>query len=251
MGSRKTALEMIIEEVYAAGIESIAIVLRPGDEEAYRQAAGQHLERLVFLPQAEPRGYGDALLQAKDYAAGQPVLHLVGDHLYLSQSDKRCAQQLIEVATKEKCSVSAVQATRETMLPFFGAVGGSRVPQEERLYEVKRVAEKPTPTMAEQHLTVAGFRSGYYLCFFGMHVLSPTVMEILAKLSANQERNVPLSKALHELASRERYLALEIEGTRYNIGAKYGLLMTQLAFALAGNDRHRILSEMVELLASR
>jgi UTP--glucose-1-phosphate uridylyltransferase len=180
-----------------------------------------------------------------------PFLHLVGDHLYLSSQSKGCVKQLIEVAAAEGCSVSGVQATRETMLPFFGAIGGVRLPQTERLYEVKRVIEKPTPTKAEQELTIAGFRSGMYLCFFGMHVLTPASLEILDRLVAIEKRPVSLAEALNELADRERYLALEILGQRYNIGVKYGLLNTQLALSLSGVDRDRVLSDMVELLASQ
>lgn len=250
-GIDKTALEMIIEEVESAGIDEVGIVIRPGDEEAYRQAAGKYIDRLHFLPQHSPRGYGDALLCSKDFVKEESFLHLVGDHLYLSRTDHRCAQQLIEAAHAERCAVSAVQATRETMLPYFGTIGGTRLPQTDHLYEVKRVIEKPTPTLAEQELTVAGFRSGYYLCFFGMHVLTPAVMNILSELAEKNSRPISLAEALNELASSERFLACEIQGTRYNMGVKYGLLSTQLALSLAGVDRDRVLSEMVELLATR
>jgi UTP--glucose-1-phosphate uridylyltransferase len=113
------------------------------------------------------------------------------------------------------------------------------------------VIEKPTPTQAEQELTVAGFRSGHYLCFFGMHVLTPTVFQILADFAKKHDRPVPLAEAMNELAARERYLACEINGSRYNMGVKYGLLSTQLALSLAGVDRDRVLSEMVELLATQ
>ena len=243
-GVEKTALEMILGKVAKAGIESVAIVISPGNENAYRHAAGGFIDRLTFVTQSKPTGYGQAILCARSFLGDAPFLHLVGDHLYLSSQKKGCVKQLIEVATIEGCSVSGVQATRETMLPYFGAIGGLRLPQTERLYEVKRVIEKPTPTMAEQELTIAGFRSGTYLCFFGMHVLTYTTLEILERLVANENR------ALNELANRERYLACEIQGQRYNIGVKYGLLNTQLALSLSGVDRDRVLSDMVELLAS-
>jgi UTP--glucose-1-phosphate uridylyltransferase len=54
---------------------------------------------------------------------------------------------------------------------------------------------------------------------------------------------------LNELASRQRYLACEIDGQRYNIGVKYGLLNAQLALGLAGVDRDRILTQLVDLLS--
>ena len=120
-------------------------------------------------------------------------------------------------------------------------------------YEVAQVIEKPTPTEAEQKLLVPGLRSGHYLCFFGMHVLSPLVMELLdeALREADGRQSVPLTPSLAKLASRERYLAHELQGTRHDIGITYGLLSAQLAIALSGHDRDEILSMLVELLAGR
>jgi UTP--glucose-1-phosphate uridylyltransferase len=171
----------------------------------------------------------------------------------LSRGEKPCARQLVEVAAAEECSVSAVQPTRESKLPYFGTVGATRVALRDRLYEITRVIEKPTPTQAEQELVVAGLRAGYYLCFFGMHVLTPAVMDLLgAELqSAPPGRAISLSSALSRLSQQERYLAMDLEGVRYNIGVRYGLLLAQLALSLSGRDRDVILTELVELLAVR
>jgi UTP--glucose-1-phosphate uridylyltransferase len=114
------------------------------------------------------------------------------------------------------------------------------------------VLEKPTPTVAEQRLIVPGLRAGHYLCFFGMHVLTPTVMDMLEEEVAQAgKRGVHLTTALAQLAKRERYLACELEAHRYDIGVKYGLLTAQIALALDGQDRDEVLSGLVELLARR
>ncbi|MGL4551166.1 MAG: sugar phosphate nucleotidyltransferase [Gemmataceae bacterium] len=250
-GKDKSALRIILEEVAAAGIDEVCVVTAPGDQDAYRRAAGEHAGRLHFAEQAEPRGYGHALSLGRDFAAGQPVLHLVSDHLYISRSGLRCAQQVVEQAKAERCSVSAVQATRESMLPHYGAVGGQRVPRRADLYEIENVLEKPTPSAAEQELLMPGLRAGHYLCMFGIHVLTPAVLDILAEMSSAGGRGVQLSPALARLARVERYLALEVLGTRYNIGLRYGLLTAQLALALSGADRDTILVQLVDLLAQR
>lgn len=250
---RKSALAIILGEVTRAGIEEIGIVVSPGDEAAYRRAAGTVPARLHFIPQPEPRGYGDAVLRAREFTGRDPFLHLVGDHLYVSCGPKSCAQEVVELAEAETCAVSAVQATRESLLPRFGAVGAKRVAGRQDLYRIDTVIEKPTPTEAEQRLVVPGLRAGYYLCFFGMHVLTPTVMEILASMPPPADgRGLALSPALAELARREQYLAFEKPGNRrYDIGARYGLLTAQLALALAGQDRDEVLAQMLELLALR
>jgi UTP--glucose-1-phosphate uridylyltransferase len=148
--------------------------------------------------------------------------------------------------------VSAVQATRENKLPYFGIVSGTHVPRQTGLYEIDRVVEKPTPTFAEQELLTPGLRSGHYLGFFGMHVLTPEIMSAIDQLLDEDSKAKPtLSDAAAILQSRQRYLAYEVQGTRYNLGVKYGLLIAQLAIGLSGRDRDYILTEMVDLLANR
>ncbi len=251
-GVEKTALQIIVEEVVSAGVDQIAVVVQCGDQPPYAEAAGQYAQMLNFIEQPRPKGYGEALFRAAAFVEGEPFVHLVSDHLYISGESRRCAEQLVEAACAEDCPVSAVQATRENMLPYYGTVGGRRVTGRRELYEIENVLEKPTPTEAEQHLLVPGLRAGRYLCLFGMHVLTPTVMEILGELvdGANGEPLL-LSPALAALARRERYLAMELNGTRYNIGVKYGMLITQLALALSGNEREDILAKLVELLAGQ
>lgn len=250
-GLTKTALRILIEEVQAAGISEICVVISPGDEEAYTAAAGTDAGKLQFVEQAEPRGYGHAVLCARDFTAGQPFLLLVGDHLYVSRDSKRAAQQLVEVACAESCAVSAVQATHESKLPFYGSVGGQLLPGRSGLYKVSQVIEKPTPTEAEQKLIVPGLRAGHYLCFFGMHVLTPGVMELLAEDAGAAGQKVQLTPALARLAKCEQYLAAELQGRRYDIGVRYGLLTAQLALAFEGRDRDEVLAGLVELLARR
>jgi UTP--glucose-1-phosphate uridylyltransferase len=246
-GVPKTALQIIVEEAVAAGAHEVGIVVRPGDEAAFRAAAGTAASRLELIPQPEPLGYGNAVSVARDFIDDEPFLHFVGDHLYVSDSDRRCGQQLVAVAEAEQCSVSAVQPTRESMLPYFGVIGGRRVPQTTNLYEVDTVLEKPTPTQAEQELIVPGLRAGHYLCFFGMHVLTPVIFALLDALGDSGRRQV--SPALALLAGRERYLAYEVAGNRSNLGVTYGLLVAQLALGLSGKDRADILSQLVDLLA--
>ena len=133
---------------------------------------------------------------------------------------------------------------RENLLSRYGAVGGHRLAGSQDLYRIETVVEKPTPTEAEQRLVVPGLRAGHYLCFFGMHVLTPAVMDFLGP-------RVGLSAALAELAKREQYLALERSNHRYDVGLRYGLLHAQMALALSGRDRDEVLSQLVELLAMR
>jgi UTP--glucose-1-phosphate uridylyltransferase len=251
-GVEKSILRILVEEIIAAGVDDIAVVVHPGDEKTYADVVGEHASRLHFLPQTEPLGYAHAVYCAREFVRDEPFLHLVGDHLYVSRDGQGCAQRLVAVAQEQGCAVSAVQATREHLLPYYGAVGGRRLAGRDNLYRIETVIEKPTPTQAEQHIFVPGLRAGHYLCFFGMHVLTPTVMEILGRLLAGENsRGLPLSAALDELARREQYLALDQQAQRFDVGVKYGLLTAQMALALNGQDRDEVLARLLELLAQR
>jgi UTP--glucose-1-phosphate uridylyltransferase len=250
-GQPKAVLTILVEEALRAGVEQVCVVVNPGDERAYGEVVGAHVNRLTFVPQHEPLGYGHAIYAAHAFTGDEPFLHLVSDHLPISHTSVGCALDLVQMAERNDCAISAVQPSRESLLPYFGCVGAKRVPGSNRLYLVERVMEKPTPTDAEQWLVVPGLRAGHYLCYFGMHVLTQGVMAILEEQLSARPQGVTLSDALNELPRHERYLALESQGRRYDVGARYGILTAQLALALAGTDRDLVLSEVLELLAQR
>ena len=249
-GATRSALGVILEETLSAGIEEVGIVIHPGDQTVFSAAAGQHAQRLHFIEQTEPRGYGHAVWCGRNFTKDDPFLLMVGDHVSVSLTAASCARQLVTAAVAQDAAVSAVQATHESKLPYFGAIGGRRVPGNPTLYEITEVLEKPTPTLAEERLVVPGLRSAHYLCFFGMHVLTRSVMALLDQ-SVAESSMVQLSSTLAALARQERYWALETLGRRYDLGARFGLLTAQLALSLAGRDREEVLAGLVELLAQR
>jgi UTP--glucose-1-phosphate uridylyltransferase len=253
-GVTKSVLAIVVEEALRAGIKDVCIVVCPGDEAAYRAAADAHKGKLCFVPQAQARGYGHAVWCAREFVGDAPFFHMVSDHIYIrTHGAVGFAQQVVEVAEANDCAVSGVQPTRENLLPYFGTVGGQRVKGTPDQYVVERVVEKPTPTEAEQSLLIPGLRAGYYLCFIGMHVLTPTVMDLLGEQveTAGAGHRIELSPVLSEMARRERYLAVEAPGRRIPVDTRYGLLMAQLALGLSGQDRDEVLTGLTELLADR
>ena len=274
-GLTKPILQIIVEEAIESGIEEICVVVAPGDEEIFRRLLRSYAAnlqsgfkgeswaeeqvrrltdmeaRLQFAVQPEPLGYGHAVWSAKAFVSDDPILLLLSDHLYISGEKRRCARQLIELASQEGCAVSAVQATREHLIHQYGTLTGRRLHDRPDVYVIEEIIEKPNPTLAELRLQVPGLRAGHYLCFFGMHVLTPTVFELLEDLVRRDIReggSIQLTTALNSLAGRERYLALETRGTRHNLGVKYGVLEAQIALALDGVDRDRMLSGLLEVV---
>jgi len=273
-GLHKPVIQIIIEEAFASGIEEICIVCAPGDGKRYIDAftslrdnlvksfksidwakeeaekIDQLLSRIQFAEQQEARGYGHAVYCAKEFVNNEPFLLLLGDYLYVSYlSQKRCAAQLIELATKEACSVSAVNPTIEHQIHRYGTLTGKHLPNSEGVYQIEKLIEKPSLSTAELELQTPGLRAGYYLCFFGIHVFTPLVFELLEKETKKEDANILLTPVLQNLAVTEKYLALEVKGKRYDLSRKNGLLRAQIALGLAGDAHDETLTTIVELLA--
>jgi len=278
-GLVKPVIQIIAEEALASGIEELCVVCAPGDEAHYlRQFSALRenllsayngidwaveqahridhiLESIHFAAQSEPLGYGHAVYSAKAFCGDEPFLLLLGDHLYLShEAEKRCAQQLIECAVQNNSAVAAVQATREHVIGNYGTVTGKHLPNQRGVYRVERIIEKPSLCIAEIELLTPGLRAGHYLCFFGMHVLTPVIFDLLSEqiaLTDVAHTEVQLTPAMQELARRDTLYALDVHGIRYDIGQQYGLLRAQLALGIAGGQRDLVLTllneQMLEL----
>jgi UTP--glucose-1-phosphate uridylyltransferase len=126
-GQEKSVLCILIEQALAANVEEICVVVWPGDEARYADAAGRYAPALRFVPQPEPLGYGNAILCARDFTGAEPFLHMVGDHLYVAAGQEPSTHRLVALAESAECSVSGVQPTRESLLPHytFGRTGGT------------------------------------------------------------------------------------------------------------------------------
>jgi UTP--glucose-1-phosphate uridylyltransferase len=249
-GDTKPAIAIILEEMLEAGIEQVGLVVSPPDREAFTSVLAPFAKSIVVIEQAVAGGYGHAVFCGREFVGTERFLLQVSDHLYVSGAEKSCTRQLLDLAEAEGCAVSAVQATHERHLPYYGTVAGSLLPGHQGLYQIENVIEKPTPTVAEQQCVVPGLRSGHYLCFFGMHVMTPTLFTLLAEeAAANPAAKLGLSPALARLPSREKYLAAELAGRRADLEAQYGLLRAQVALGLNGSAREEILALLVEELA--
>lgn len=273
-GLHKPVIQIIAEEAFASGIEELCVVCAPGDGQRYinafaslrdnllksykgvdwaREEAGkidQLLSRVRFAEQQEALGYGHAVYCAREFVNNEPFLLLLGDYLYISNVlQKRCAAQLLELAAQENCSVSAVNPTIEYQIGRYGTLTGKQLPGSAGVYQIEKIIEKPSLSVAELELQTPGLRVGYYLCFFGMHVFTPAVFEILEKYVARDGGNILLTPALQELAETDKYLALEVKGNRYDLSKKLGWLQAQIALGLAGQAHDETLTSMVDLLA--
>lgn len=261
-GRSKPVLQIVIEEALAGGVEEVCIVglpameescrryframpdeLRPafeGKEWAFQQAETLRRigERLSFVAQTEQHGLGHAVWCARRWIGDEPFLVLLGDHVFLSASERPCSAQLIEAFSGH--SITALTPVGEEQLPGFGVVRGRPSAENAALVHAEGFIEKPPVEVARARCRVEGVPEGVYLAHFGMHLFTPGMLEVLDEMVRSDRRErgeFQLTAAQDILCRREPYFGLVIEGERYDMGTPEGMLEAQ-AGLLKNRDSH-------------
>ncbi len=258
-GYAKPTVQILAEELFASGLEEVCIIANSANIEPMRRhffeppsasVAGKDWAdvlsqslvgmagKLTFVVQETQEGYGHAVYQAREFAAGEPFLITLGDHVYLSDTDRRCARQVRDVFAQYGASVTSVSSAAEAELHRYGTLSGPLLPgTAPPVYEIKALVEKPAIDYARAHLRAPGVPDGQYLVHFGIHAFTSAIFDCLETLIQNDRRErgeIQLTSAQVLLMERERYLACEVSGTRYDMGVPEGLVETQIALALRG-----------------
>ncbi|MCC6579005.1 MAG: nucleotidyl transferase [Phycisphaeraceae bacterium] len=281
-GLAKPVIQIIGEEAIAAGVEEICIVTQPGEEKQYRQyfkrmsedtlrafrgkdwailqseKLQEFGERLHFVAQDTPEGYGHAVFQARKFVGDDPFLLMLGDHIYISANGDNCARQLIgkHLASGAK-AMSAVQTTAAKDLHLYGVIQGVVTDPAHGLYKVTAIKEKPTPEYAAERLATHGLPPGLYLGHFGMHVFPPAIFDAIEyhiTYNIREKNEIQLTNAQEYMRASlipDGYHCCTIEGQRFDTGIPYGLMESQLALALAGKHRGEIVEAIARLLAEQ
>ena len=104
----------------------------------------------------------------------------------------------------------------------FGTIAGRRRTDDPRLIDVSLIIEKPDVATARSSLRVDGLGEDEFLGWFGMHLLAPSIYDILGEMIAGDIRDngeFQLTRAQEIQRQREGYLALEMTAaTRYDFG---------------------------------
>ena len=242
-GRSKPVIMAIVEQVLNAGIEEVAIVIQPADREIFeeffhRQLAIEHANKLskedqrymqhildlgnkvTLLFQESQEGFGHAVHCAKEWVGNESFMLVLGDHLFASDTDTSCIQQLMNLYEQTGRSVVGLQETPESELQRFGCVSGV---WEERgnLLSVTGFAEKPTVEYARKHLTTQSIKPDHYLTLFGQYILTPRIFELLED---NINRNMreggsfQLTPCLDKLRQEEGVLGCRVKGRRFDVG---------------------------------
>jgi UTP--glucose-1-phosphate uridylyltransferase len=162
-------------------------------------------------------GLGHAILCSEPVIGNEPFAILLGDDLI--DSEVPCTRQLIDIFEKEKSSVVGVMEVPQAEVSKYGIVGGKML--NSRLMQVENLVEKPAAASAPSRFAIPG-----------RYVLTPTIFDCLRETKPGKGGEIQLTDGLQLLAKRERLLAYQFEGTRYDTGDRLGFIDATLAFAL-------------------
>ena len=245
-------------ELESAGIEEICIIVQPGEEEMVRDylrgPGDTYLKRLEKYPallreaeqmrgfekrvsfavQHQQEGYGHAVLQTKNFAAGEMVLLGLGDHLFRGKPNSPYRELADTAKISGGKSVSAVNRISADELKGYGTIAGTRRAENPRLIDVSLIIEKPSVVVAREQLHVDGLPAGTWLGWFGLHLLAPSIYEVLEEMIRDDVRDhgeFQLTRAQEIQRRREGYLALEMTAAeRFDFGVPDDFVRSLQAF---------------------
>jgi UTP--glucose-1-phosphate uridylyltransferase len=257
-GIARALLHYHLLELTAAGIEQICIIVQTGDDKPIRDyLAGpgvDYLQRLRKYPalleeaekmarladvvefaiQHEQEGYGHAVYQTKKFAGDEMVLLCLGDHLFRGKPISPF-RELAEMAVRsDGKSVSAVNRIGPGELKSFGTIAGRRHVGDPRLIDVSLIIEKPDVITAREKLRVEGLADDEFLGWFGMHLLSPSIYDVLEEMIRDNIRDngeFQLTRAQEIQRQQGGYLALEMtHAQRFDFGIPDDFVASLQAF---------------------
>jgi UTP--glucose-1-phosphate uridylyltransferase len=245
-GRLRTVLHVICAEARAAGAGEVGVVVSPGQREvceayfeAARQAGADDLpERIEYILQETPAGFGDAVAAAAAFVGtDEDFLVMLGDHVYRADpGEASCAAQVVGAAQRHRgAAMIGVQTVCEDELSRVGVASGT--PMENGVYRCDRFVEKPTLDQARARLATEDLPSGQYLAHAGIYCFSREIFDCIAELTKrDQAGEIELADAQSLLLRRhpEDYYLYRIAGRAWDTGSPEGYARTFAAMGPAG-----------------
>jgi UTP-glucose-1-phosphate uridylyltransferase len=248
-GMVKPVILILLEELIKSGIEEVCLVLGSEEERIkYRDffetpLSEDHLhklspemqeyenrilsigKRLHYVYQREKRGFGHAVYQAAQFAANEPVLLLLGDTLYRSNSNKPCALQMVEEYERYNSLMVSIHPIPLGEVSRYGILYGFWEDKAQTLLHVSTMYEKPKVNYAEEFLGVRN-KNGEkeYYSVFGQYILTPEVFAQLhedimqAEIEEDHVREIELTSALEKVRQRSGMVGVRLNGQMFDMG---------------------------------
>ncbi|WP_110934438.1 UTP--glucose-1-phosphate uridylyltransferase GalU [Paenibacillus bouchesdurhonensis] len=239
----KPAIQYIVEEAVASGIEEIIIITgknkrsiedyfyNNAELELHLQSSGKldmlkmihqptTLANIHFVRQKTALGLGDAILTARSFIGNEPFAVLLGD--MIMEKSLSCLNQLINVYNEYKAPVIAVEQVPDLEIGNYGIVLGEK--KGERLYRIHRLVEKPKTELPSR------------MAIMGRYILEPDIFDILNDTKPGVGGEVQLTDALQTLTSKRSLYAYQHEGKLYDVGNYLGYLIASIEWSLKNED---------------
>ncbi|MDR1782492.1 MAG: UTP--glucose-1-phosphate uridylyltransferase GalU [Bacilli bacterium] len=239
-------IQYIVEEAVASGIEEIIIITSSSkaslenhfdvnfeletrlkisgkDKECQMIRDIANMAKIIYVRQKEPKGLGHAILCAKEIVKDEPFAILLGDDVVVNK-EKPALKQLIDAYEKTNSSILGVQFVEDSQIDKYGVIGIDNK-LDDRLFKMNSMIEKPSLSQAPSNYAV-----------LGRYVLTSTIFEILENTKPGKGNEIQLTDGLVTLLEKESIYAYNFEGTRYDVGDKFGYLKAQIDFALNRDD---------------
>lgn len=249
-------IQYIVEEAVSSGIEEILIItnsykscienhfdhsfeleykLRESDDQERLRLVERigNMANIFSVRQKNPRGLGHAILCAEAFVQNEPFAVLLGDDVVVHQG-KGAIAQLMDAAYVYEGSVVGVQHVKDAVVHKYGIVAPKET-LSERIVKLATMVEKPKLEDAPSNLAV-----------LGRYVLEPQIFAYLKDQKPGAGGEIQLTDAIARLAQDQSIYACDFEGVRYDVGDKVGFLQAQIDFALAREDLHDAMVEIIK-----
>lgn len=237
----KPAIQYIVEEAVHSGIDEILIITNRGkglmedhfdrmpELEAKLLSSGKHsvydeiveisqLANIYFIRQKETKGLGHAVNRARSFIGDEPFAVLYGDDVIIGKNPV-CAQLCRAYEEYGKGVVGVKEVAPEAIKKYSSL---KVEPIRECVFSVTDMIEKPA--------TLKDAFSLYSI--LGRCVLPPAIFDILDETPPGAGGEIQLTDAMRTLARSQGMIAVDFDGTRYDMGNKLGVMQASVEIAL-------------------
>ncbi|MEV8272340.1 UTP--glucose-1-phosphate uridylyltransferase GalU [Microbacterium sp. NPDC077184] len=244
----KPAIQYVVEEATAAGIEDVLIIIgrnknnlsnhfdsvpelesnlvKKGDQDKLAKVQrSSDLADIHFVRQGEPRGLGHAVLRARAHVGDHPFAVLLGDDL-IDERDPLLTTML-EEHRKTGAAIVALMEVDPDSIHMYGAAAVEAT-DTDGVVKVTGLVEKPKKEDAPSNLAI-----------IGRYVLSPDVFEILERTEPGKGGEIQLTDALQEMAADTEgpgVLGVVFGGRRYDTGDRVDYIKAIVQLAADRDD---------------
>ncbi len=254
----RAAMQYVVEEAAAAGIEEVIVVTARGKEaiadyfdknaelegllsargDTERLAQVRRLHEMVdmtYVRQAEQLGLGHAVACAARAVGGEPFAVILPDDIIAAEPG--ALAQLLEVFDRYEASVIAVEEVDGPAIQSYGVIDPE--PVADGVYRVRGTVEKPALADAPSKMGIVG-----------RYVLMPQIFDALAEVKEGAIGELQLTDGLAILLKDQDIYALRFHGTRHDVGNPMGLLRASVEMALRREDTGPAFGEFLRRLVN-